>query len=112
MKRHVIFYQTDDGWCPVREFLDGLPGKAAQKVVWGTLSLLEELDSLPSTYFKKLVNSEDIGKYGSLWELMPIEFFASSQATQSSFCPTAWQKRPRRRRLERLNVRKATNGSI
>jgi phage-related protein len=59
MKRKVIFYQTDKGRCPVREFLDRLPGKAAQKVVW-TLSLLEDLDHLPSNYFKKLVNTDDI----------------------------------------------------
>jgi len=33
--------------------------KAAQKVVW-TLSLLEELETLPAVYFKKLVNTDDI----------------------------------------------------
>ena len=59
MKRDVRFYHTDDGRCPVREFIDSLPGKAAQKVVW-TLSLLEELDTLPAAYFKKLVNTDDI----------------------------------------------------
>jgi phage-related protein len=59
MKRDVRFYQTDDGWCPVREFIDSLSGKAAQKVVW-TLSLLEELDTLPAAYFKKLINTDDI----------------------------------------------------
>lgn len=59
MKRDIVFYQTEDGRCSVKEFLDDLPGKAAQKVVW-TLTLLEELDSLPSIYFKKLTNSADI----------------------------------------------------
>lgn len=59
MKRDVRFYQTDDGRCPVREFIDSLPGKAAQKIIW-TLSLLEELGTLPAAYFKKLVNSDDI----------------------------------------------------
>jgi phage-related protein len=59
MKRDVRFYQTDEGRCPVREFIDSLPGKAAQKVVW-TLSLLEELGTLSAAYFKKLVNSDDI----------------------------------------------------
>ena len=43
----------------MKEFLDDLPSKAAQKVVW-TLALLEEQGSLPSIYFKKLVNTEDI----------------------------------------------------
>ncbi|MGO9950958.1 MAG: type II toxin-antitoxin system RelE/ParE family toxin [Dissulfurispiraceae bacterium] len=59
MGKTVIFYKTADGKCPVREFLDLLPGKAAQKVTW-VLNLIEDLDVVPSTYFKKLVNNEDI----------------------------------------------------
>jgi hypothetical protein len=55
----IRFYQTEDGRTPVKEFLDSLPGKTAQKVVW-VLMLAEELDILPTTYFKKLVGSEDI----------------------------------------------------
>lgn len=59
MMRNVEFYKTADGNCPVKEFIENLPGKAAQKVTW-TLTLLEEMESLPSTYFKKLVNSDGI----------------------------------------------------
>jgi phage-related protein len=43
----------------VREFLDLLPGKAAQKVTW-VLNLIEDLDVVPSAYFKKLISTEDI----------------------------------------------------
>lgn len=59
MNRTVIFYKTADGKCPVRDFLDSLSGKAAQKVTW-VLSLLEDLDVVPSSYFKKLVGTEEI----------------------------------------------------
>ena len=59
MGKTVIFYKTADGKCPVREFLDLLPGKAAQKVTW-VLNLIEDLDVVPSTYLKKLVSTEDI----------------------------------------------------
>ena len=59
MKRTVIFYKTEDGKYHVKDFLDSLPGKVAQKVTW-VLSLLEELDIVPASYFKKLVGSEDI----------------------------------------------------
>ena len=45
----VIFYRTADGKYPVQEFLDSLPGKAAQKVTW-VLNLIEDLDVVPSTY--------------------------------------------------------------
>ena len=55
----VIFYKTADGKCPVQEFLDSLPGKAAQKVAW-VLNLLEDVQIVPSSYFKKLVGTEEM----------------------------------------------------
>ncbi|HWS16335.1 MAG TPA: type II toxin-antitoxin system RelE/ParE family toxin [Candidatus Methylomirabilis sp.] len=55
----VRFYQAEDGKTPVKDFLDSLPGKIAQKVLW-VLMVAEELDILPTTYFKKLVGSDDI----------------------------------------------------
>ena len=59
MGRAVIFYRTSNGKCPVQEFLDSLPGKAAQKIAW-VLSLIEDIDILPASYFKKLVGSDEI----------------------------------------------------
>ena len=59
MNRTVIFYRTVDGKCPVQEFIDSLPGKVAQKIVW-VLKLLEDLEIVPSFYFKKLVGTEEI----------------------------------------------------
>lgn len=59
MGKTVIFYRTADGKCPVQEFLDSLPGKAAQKAAW-VLSLIEDLDIVPSAYFKKLVSTDTI----------------------------------------------------
>ena len=68
MNRTVTFYKTVDGKCPVQDFLDALPGKVAQKVVW-VLRLLEDLGIVPATYFKKLGGTEDIWEcrvqYGS-----------------------------------------------
>ncbi len=59
MSRTVKFYKTSSGKCPAQEFLDSLSGKVAQKVVW-VLKLLEDLDIIPVTYFKKLSGTEDI----------------------------------------------------
>ena len=61
MQRTVIFYKTPDGKCPIKDFLDSLEVRVAQKIVW-VLNLLEDLDSVPSLYFKKLT-----GKSG-IWE--------------------------------------------
>ena len=63
MIRDVKFYKTTDGYCPVLDFIDGLSGKAARKVTW-TLSLLEELESLPSTYLRNLSIRMGFGKLG------------------------------------------------
>jgi phage-related protein len=68
MHRIIIFYKTLEGGCPVKEFLDSLDGKVAQKITW-VLSLLEDLDNIPSLYFKKLAGTDGIWecriKYGS-----------------------------------------------
>jgi phage-related protein len=68
MKRNVIFYKTKDNKCPIQDFLDILPGKVAQKVTW-IIKLLEDLDIIPATYFKKLVGTKEIWecriKFGS-----------------------------------------------
>ena len=36
-----------------------MPGKVAQKIVW-VLRLLEDMDIVPASYFKKLAGTEDI----------------------------------------------------
>jgi phage-related protein len=59
VNRTVLFYRAVSGKCPVREFLDSLHGKVAQKIVW-VLRLLEDLDIVPSFYFKKLAGTEEI----------------------------------------------------
>ncbi len=62
MSKTVVFYKTADGKCPVEEFLNSLSSKAAQKATW-VLSLVEDMDIVPSVYFKKLVNSDDIWEF-------------------------------------------------
>ena len=60
--REIVFYRTSSGSCPVEEFLESLSSKQAQKAVW-VLQLIEEIDNIPSQYFKKMVNTDD------LWEV-------------------------------------------
>jgi phage-related protein len=55
----VTFYRNTDGKCPVQDFLDSLPGRVGQKIVW-VLRLLEDMDVVPASYFKKLRGTEDI----------------------------------------------------
>jgi phage-related protein len=59
VNRTVLFYRIVDGKCPVQEFLDSLPGRVTQKIVW-VLTLLEDMDIVPASYFKKLAGTEDI----------------------------------------------------
>ena len=60
--RKILFYKTASGQSPIEDFLDQLSSKQAQKVTW-VLWLIEELDRVPSNYFKKMVNTDD------LWEV-------------------------------------------
>jgi len=60
--REVVFYKTDSGVSPIEEFLDSLSSKQAQRATW-VLSLIEDLDSIPKSYFKKLTGTDD------LWEV-------------------------------------------
>ena len=60
--RKIEFYRKVSGQNPIEDFLDQLPAKSAQKVTW-VLKLVEDLDQVPSNYFKKLVNTQD------LWEV-------------------------------------------
>ena len=57
--RTIDFYRLPSGQSPVEAFLDSLSGKQAQKVLW-VLQIVEELESVPHQYFKKLIDSEGI----------------------------------------------------
>jgi phage-related protein len=59
MLRQIVFYESRSGDCPVEEFLESLSPKQAQKTTW-VLRLIEELPTIPSSYLKKLVNTDDI----------------------------------------------------
>ena len=58
-RRDIRFYRTVDGRCLVEEFLDSLSDKTVQKIIW-VLKLIEDLERIPSTYFKKLEATDDI----------------------------------------------------
>nr|BAJ06897.1 putative uncharacterized protein [uncultured bacterium] len=55
----IAFYKKSNGESPVEEFLNSLTAKQAPKAVW-TLQVIEELPKVPTTYLKKLVNTDDI----------------------------------------------------
>ena len=57
--KEIRFYTTATGRCPVQECLDALPDKIAQKVAW-VLRVVRDFDRVPTNYFKKLVNTDDI----------------------------------------------------
>ncbi len=60
--KEILFYKTAKGQCPVEKFLESLTVKQSKKVTW-VLRLIEDLPVVPSKYFKKLTNTDDI------WEI-------------------------------------------
>lgn len=61
MKR-IVFYNTASGRCPVQEDLDLLPDKTVKKIAW-VLRIVRDLERVPISYLKKLVNTDNI------WEI-------------------------------------------
>ena len=115
--REILFYKTESGKCPVEDFLESLSSKQAQKVTW-VLSLIEELPTIPSKYFKKLVSSDDLWEVrvnysGDIFRL--LGFFDGSQLIVLNHAfQKKTQKTPRtaiqvaqKRKQEYLNRRKA-----
>ena len=62
MVREILFYKTEGGRSPVRDFLDTLSSKQAQKTAW-VMGLVEDLNNVPGQYFQKMVNTDN------LWEI-------------------------------------------
>lgn len=60
--RLIDFYKTINGVSPVEEFLDTLSDTQTKKVLW-VMKLVRDLNPVPSQYFTKLVNTDD------LWEV-------------------------------------------
>ena len=57
--RKVKFYKLETGKCPVEEFFDSLSNKQFEKISF-VLDLIEQIDIVPSKYFKKLTGTDDI----------------------------------------------------
>ena len=62
MNKEIVFFTKSSGECPVQVFLDSLPAKVAQKVVW-VLNLAEDLEYVPAQYFCKLSGAENIWEF-------------------------------------------------
>jgi phage-related protein len=60
--RKIVYYRTRSGRYPVKEFLDSLTAKQADKVVW-VLGIVGTFKIVPVQYFKKLVDTN------GLWEV-------------------------------------------
>ncbi|MBP5163731.1 MAG: type II toxin-antitoxin system RelE/ParE family toxin [Spirochaetales bacterium] len=97
MMRTVDFYRTADGRCPVREYLDSLEPKDAVKIAF-SISIVEELDVIPSSYFKHL----DDGIYeiraqrgGNIFRLLGF-FFRGSLVILTNGFSKKTQKTPKK----------------
>lgn len=58
----VEFYESDDGKCPVADYLDSLTASQAQKVAW-VIELIQTLERPSVKFLKKMAGTND------LWEI-------------------------------------------
>jgi phage-related protein len=63
--REIRYYRTAAGQSPIDDFLNALSGKESQKVLWA-FKLIEDFETVPAQYFKKLKSTDDI------WEIRVI----------------------------------------
>ncbi len=117
MMKNINFYKTKDGKSPVAEFLNSLTGKQAQKVTW-VLELIEQLETVPTTYLKKLTNTDGIWEVraqvdGNIFRL--LGFFEGNNLIilnhgfqkKSQKTPLAEIKTAQRRRKDHLSRKKS-----
>lgn len=57
--KSISFYRTQSGKCPIEKHFDTLTDAQVAKITW-VLKLIRERDYIPTKYFKKLVNTDDI----------------------------------------------------
>ena len=57
--KEIRFYKSPSGKSPIKEFLDSLSAKEAQKVIW-VLNLIEEMETVSTKFYKKLTNCDGI----------------------------------------------------
>jgi phage-related protein len=57
--RRIDFYKTVTGVSPVEDFIDTLSDAQTKKILW-VMKLVRDLNPVPSQYFTKLVNTDDI----------------------------------------------------
>ncbi|MCC5835853.1 MAG: type II toxin-antitoxin system RelE/ParE family toxin [Opitutales bacterium] len=94
----ILFFKRPDGSSPVEEFIDGLTDKQAQKVVW-VLGLIEDMDIIPSQYWKKLTNTDEIWEAriqfgGNIFRILGFEHGGSFVVLTNGFAKKT-QKTPR-----------------
>ena len=57
--RKIKFYKVETGECPVEDFFGSLTNKQFEKIAF-VLDLIEQINIVPSKYFKKLKGTDDI----------------------------------------------------
>ncbi len=109
--RKIIFYRTTSGKSPIEDFLDQLPAKSAQKVAW-VLQLVEDLDRVPSKYFKKLVNTQELWEFRASAGSNIFGLLDFSTVKKLWSWHMAFKKRPRKHLKERLKLPKKEKRNI
>jgi phage-related protein len=110
MKR-IHFYKTPAGVSPVEDFLDTLSDNQTKKILW-VLKLVRELDPVPSQYFTKLINTDDIWEIraqlgGNIFRL--LGFIESDSLV---ILTNGFQKKTQKHPDVKSNWRKPGNASI
>ena len=67
MVRTIIYYDKDNGDCPVESFLDSLDDKTKAKV-FAAFNIIENQLMVPTKWFKKMSGTDDLWEVRVEWQ--------------------------------------------
>jgi len=92
MKREIFFYQKDSGDYPVQQFLGTLNPEIVKKIFF-VFDLIEELDVVPSKFFKKLKGASGIWEVRVEYESNIYRLFGFLHKNSLVILTNAYQKK-------------------
>ena len=109
--REIRYYRTAAGQSPIDDFLDALPGKESQKVLW-TFKLIEDFEAVPAQYLKKLKNTDDIWEIRVISSGKAYRFLGFFHGRNSLFSRTPFLRKRRKHPEKRSSLHNKENTII
>jgi len=103
MKREILFYEKENGSCPVQECLDTLQSDLIKKVFF-VLDMIEEFDIVPVKFFKKLTGTDNIWEVRVKHKTDIYRLFGFMTKNKLVILTNAYQKKSQKTEKKQINL--------